>query len=272
MSGDRVSGIGIGAAHPVVELSGLGGELGDRPGEHHSTGGKQGDLAAQGGQIVHPVAGQDHRGALGGQPRDDAVHVAGAGRVEAVGGLVEDEQPGLGEQRGGQAEPLPHAEGEPAQPVIGDVGESDLLERGVEVGRAVAAQPGQRGQVGPRGERRVEARAVHESGDAVGQGELATRWCAEDLERAGIGRREPEDQTEQGRLAGAVRTDQAVHLALGYIEVDAVESDGPTEGLADPARSDRRRSAHLVPLSRNCDKRNLWILCGRSGGVSRTLG
>ena len=59
-----------------------------------------------------------------------------AGRVQAVGRLVEHEQPRPGQQRGGQPEPLAHAEGEAADPVVGDVGEPDLLEHVVDARRA----------------------------------------------------------------------------------------------------------------------------------------
>jgi len=48
-----------------------------------------------------------------------------AGRVETVGWLIQHQQPGLGEQGGGQPEPLTHAVGETANPVVGDIGEPD---------------------------------------------------------------------------------------------------------------------------------------------------
>ncbi|BBJ41332.1 hypothetical protein SSPO_040500 [Streptomyces antimycoticus] len=56
------------------------------------------------------------------------MHVPLARRVEAVGRFVEHEQPGLGQQGGGEPESLAHAEGEAAGTVVGDVGETDLGE------------------------------------------------------------------------------------------------------------------------------------------------
>lgn len=77
-----------------------------------------------------------------------------SGRIEAVGRFVEHEQPGLGEQGGGETESLTHAEGEAAGTVVGDIGEPDLVEHVVDPRRprVVAAQSGQRGKVLPGGE------------------------------------------------------------------------------------------------------------------------
>ena len=46
-------------------------------------------------------------------------HPADAGRVEAVGGLVEDQHAGVADQRGGDAEPLAHPERVVADPAVG---------------------------------------------------------------------------------------------------------------------------------------------------------
>ena len=111
---------------PVVEFAVLGGQLAHRAGEDDASGGEDGDLGAQRLEVVHPVAGQHDGGPVRGEPGEDAVHVLLAGRVQAVGRLVEHQQPRPGEQRGGQPEPLAHAEGEAADLVVGDVGEPDL--------------------------------------------------------------------------------------------------------------------------------------------------
>jgi hypothetical protein len=56
------------------------------------------------------VAGDQHRATLLGQRAEQAARPAGAGRVQPVGRLVEDEDRRVAEQRGRQAEPLPHPE------------------------------------------------------------------------------------------------------------------------------------------------------------------
>jgi len=61
------------------------------------------------------------------------------------------QQPRLGEQRGGEPEPLAHAEGETARLVVGDVGEPDLVEHVVDTGRTpvpAAERPARRGSAG----------------------------------------------------------------------------------------------------------------------------
>ena len=133
----------VGGEQPVVELAALGGELAHRPGEDDPPGGEEGDLGAQRGEVVHPVAGEDHRGPVLGEPGDDAVHVALAGGVQAVGRLVEDEQSRCGEQRGGQPEPLAHTQRESPEAVVGDVGEPDLLQRVVDARGATGVVPAQ---------------------------------------------------------------------------------------------------------------------------------
>ena len=50
---------------------------------------------------------------------------------------------GCGEQRGGQPEPLAHPQREAPDPVVGDVGEPDLLQRVVDAGRATGVVPAQ---------------------------------------------------------------------------------------------------------------------------------
>ena len=65
------------------------------------------------------VAGDEHRAALPGQPAQEVAQPADALRVQAVGGLVEDQHPRIAEQRGRQAEPLAHAERVAARAPVG---------------------------------------------------------------------------------------------------------------------------------------------------------
>lgn len=167
-------------------------------------------------------------------------------RVEAVGGFVQHEQPRPGQQCGGEPEPLAHAEGEAAGPVVGDVGEPDLVEHVVDAGctRVPAAEFGQRGEVLPGGERRVEAGSVHESGDRAGDGERPADRRPQDLQAAAVGDGQAQQEPEQCGLAGAVRPDQAVDLSPRHIEVDAVERHDLAEALGDPAGPDGVECVH----------------------------
>ena len=84
------------------------------------------------GDLGQDMAGYQDGAALGGQAAQQVTQPANPLRVEAVGRLVQDQQIGIGEQRGGQAEALAHTEREPADPAVGRVGEFDELEHVVD--------------------------------------------------------------------------------------------------------------------------------------------
>ena len=65
--------------------------------------------SATSSHLVELVARHQHRASLAGEVPQQAAQPADAVRVEAVRRLVEDEDARVAEQRGGQAEPLPHA-------------------------------------------------------------------------------------------------------------------------------------------------------------------
>ena len=69
-----------------------------------------------------------------------------------------------------------------------------------------------------------------------------TGWpSSEDL--AGVGDQRAGQALDQGGLAGAVVADDGEHLARVQVEVDAVETDDPAEGLDQPARGSTGASA-----------------------------
>ncbi len=242
-------GFRVGRPQPVVEFTVLGGELVQRPGEHHASGVEDGDLGAQRLQVVHVMAGEHHARALRGEPVENTVHVSLSGRIKAVGGFVEHEQPGSGEQGGGEPEPLPHAEGETAGLVVGDIGEPDLVEHVVDPRgpRVLAPEAGQRGEVLPGGERRIQTGRVHEPRDTVRHGERPLHRRAQDLQPPAVGDGQPQQQAEQGRLPGAVRSHQTMDVTLCHIQVDAVECHDLAEAPGDPAGPDRVECVHEAP-------------------------
>ena len=77
--------------------------------DHHEVVGDHLDLVEQ-------VGGEQHGAAAVGVVAKQATHPADAGRVEAVGRLVEDQHLRLADQRGRDAEPLPHAQRVVAHP------------------------------------------------------------------------------------------------------------------------------------------------------------
>jgi hypothetical protein len=71
------------------------------------------------------VTGNEHGPAFRCERAQEVAKPAHAFRVEAVGGLVEDQQLGLTEQRSGQPESLPHAERIALHAAAGGAGELD---------------------------------------------------------------------------------------------------------------------------------------------------
>ena len=75
------------------------------------------------------VAGHEHGPSLVAERPEELADLLDPGRVEAVGGLVEDQQLGVLEERLGQAEPLAHPERVGLHEVVGSLRQPDPLER-----------------------------------------------------------------------------------------------------------------------------------------------
>ncbi len=79
--------------------------------------------------LVEQVGGEQHGATVGGELAQHPAHPVDAGRVEAVDGLVEDQDRRVAEHRVGDAEALAHAEGVVAHPALGlGAVEADELE------------------------------------------------------------------------------------------------------------------------------------------------
>ena len=74
--------------------------------------------------------------------------------------------------------------------------------------------------------------------------------CPVEADGPGIRRMLAQQQTEKARLAGTVRTDQAVHRAGLEREVDAVRHNHAAEGLAQPAHPEDLAHRPVLPNSR----------------------
>ena len=180
--------------------------------------------------LVEQVRGEQHGAALGDQLADQVAELEDAGGVEAVDRLVEDQQLGVAEQAAGDAEALAHAERVGADLVVGPAAEADALERGVDapVG-ALVARRGVHVQVLAAGEMAVEARLLDDRADA--RQRLRAVVLAEQADRAAGGLREPEQQPDQRRLAGAVGAQEAEGAAARHLEVDVLEGGAIAEAL-----------------------------------------
>jgi hypothetical protein len=198
---------------------------------------------------------------VGGDVGEQVVEADALFRVEAGGGLVDDDQLGIAEQRLGDAEALPHAAGEAAEMVLAHGMEVDAVQERVD---------------GPAPRRRVDdalqSREVVEEilGRHLRVDAEVLRQVAEDLAHrvlvaqhvdlaagqaaqrraAGVGILQRRERSHQRRLAGAVGAEQAEHAGRNR-QRDAVE----------------RANAVGVGLGEVADLQfHRWHQCGRKAG------
>ena len=208
--------------------------------------------------VTHPlelpeqVGGDEHGDAeLVADPLHQPEHVVARGGVQPVGGLVEQHQPRVVDQRLGELGPLLHAGGVAADRAVALLGQPHVAQH---VGGALAG----------RGERQARHLAqVHDqvAGRHVGRQAVVLGHVADQgADRAAVGgdvvaeharaaagrRHQAEQDLDQGGLAGAVRPDQAGHaLADGHVE--AVQRRDARVLLGEPRGVDDGHNANLAP-------------------------
>ncbi len=141
------------------------------------------------------MAAEDHGHALCRELAQQPADRARPRRIKPAGRLVEQQQTGIAQQRGGDAQPLAHPGGVAADAVAGPWTETDAIQRGVDLSRAVVVELGQKLEVRPPREVGVEARVLDEAGDTAQRGgrPRAARASQQfDLARIDL------DQPEQG--------------------------------------------------------------------------
>ena len=197
--------------------------------------------------LVEQVRGEQHGAALGDELADEAAELEDAGGIEPVERLIEDQQLGIGQQAARHAEALAHAQRVALDAVVATRAQPDALQRAVDaaVGRAVAG-----GRVDVEvlaaGEVGMEARLLDDRADArERRGALAGEVVTEDPHVAGGRLGEPEEQADQGRLAGAVGSEEAEGGAPRDFEVDSGERRAIAEALAQIGGVDRQGTAAI---------------------------
>ena len=219
------------------------------------------DPVGEGVGLVEVVRGQeDRRALLAAQPRDVLPEVGAGLRVEAGGRLVEEDQRRRVDQPHHDVEAALLAAGHvlghpPPEPV-----ELELVEQLLALGHGVlAGHPVEHPVVDDlvagvgAGERRADLGAVADAAPDLDR----LRWPRRSRPPGGAGgRREQRDQHPQrGGLAGAVGAEEADHLALGHVEVDAVDGVdlllllalSRVEGLHESSCLDHRARAIMSP-------------------------
>ena len=177
-------------------------------------------------RLLQVLRGQEDRRAVVVQGLDLLPDRLAADRVEAGGRLVEEEDSRLVDERGRQVEPAAHPARVGADAPIGRVVDVNPVEQRVGALLALGARKSVQGRLKPdelaAGHERVERRLLERDADRLADlARLGDDVVARDLRGAARGAQERGEHADRGRLAGAVRAEEGVDLALGDVEVDA---------------------------------------------------
>src|SRR4051794_11026197 len=231
-------------------------ELGGRAAGAQSPAVHERDPLAELVGLVHVVRReQDRHAALLAQSRDEIPHGAARDRVEADRRLVEDQHARPVDERLRELEPADHAAGVRRHEAIRGLEYAGRLEREVDALAALRArdveQPREQHHVLAPGERAVGRELLRHVADLPAHGHpLAGDVVAEDVRDAAADRQERRQDADRRRLAGAVGAEQAEHLALPDLEVDAVDGALLAEREDEALAADgRRRVRHATRSS-----------------------
>ena len=164
-------------------------------------------------------------------------------RVQAVGRLVEHQQTRSTQQRAGQAEPLAHAQAVGLDRPAVHPAETDRVQDLVDAGPAGPSGTARAGRVGqpqvlPAGQVAVERRTLDQRADL--RQRLLVGLATEELDPAGGGQHQTQQHPHGRGLARAVRTQEAVAVALGDLQVQVVDGGDPAVPLGESGRADHR--------------------------------
>ena len=174
--------------------------------------------SAVSGHLAHEVGGDEDGPALGGQRLHQVPHPEDALGVEAVDRLVEEQHLGVAEERGGDSEPLAHAEREALGALFRHVLEADDTQHLVHAAGRDTGQLGEAQEVVAGVPATVHGLGVEERADlAGGVGQLAVGVAA-DRDLTGAGVVEPEDHAHGRRLARPVGPEETGDGTRPYLE------------------------------------------------------
>ena len=218
--------------------------------------------------LAHQVAGEHDRAPALGERADERAHLGHAGRVEPVGGLVEDQQLRVLEQRGGDAEALLHAHRVGPSAVAGAVAQPGLGEHGVDAlgrrarrgrraragcrartgtGKGPAPRPSRR--CGPaRPARRARRRARWRRRSSGGRARAASAASSSCRRRWARGSRRPRRGARAGRARRRRRSPRrsawsAPRVSITWLVTSAPSSlvrESASDGGGDPSSARRR--------------------------------
>ena len=180
--------------------------------------------------LGHQVGGHEDGAAFRGQRLHQVPDPQDAFRVQPVDRLVEHQDGRVAEQRGGDAEALPHAQGEPLRPLPGHLAQPDQFEHLAHPAGGQVVRLGQAEQVVVRAPAAVHGLGVEQRTDFAHRVGEPAELLAVHGDPAVRREVEPEDEPHRGGLARSVGAEEA----------------------GDPARLHGEREVvhrHLVPVA-----------------------
>jgi hypothetical protein len=190
--------------------------------------------------VLDQVRAEEDRPAGALKVGDDLAESALVQRIEAPEGFVQDDDLGLVEDRGDELELLLHPLRQVLDAVVSAIGQVEPLEPVGDPGPGHAwpetLELGQKLKELLDPHPPVEPALLGEIADPVQ--DLPLRESAEEPDLALVGREDPEEDPDRGRLPGAVRPQKPVGRALGDDEVQVPYGDQVAIPLGDARQGD----------------------------------
>ncbi len=201
--------------------------------------------------LGHEVAGHEDRPALAREVLHEIADPQDALGVEAVDGLVEEQHARVAQQGACDAEPLTHAEREPADTLRRNLAQADHLDDLVDAAAWDAVALGEPEQVVVGGTAAVHGLRVEQCADlAQRRGHVDVRLAVDGHSARG-GTVQAEHHAHRRRLSGAVGSEEPGHPTSRDREVDPVDCGLLAVPLRQLFRCDHREDfPHLSLLRR----------------------
>jgi hypothetical protein len=175
--------------------------------------------------LGHQVAGDEDGTALSRQPLEQVAYPEHTLGVQPVERLVEHQHRRVAQQGHRDPEPLAHAEGEPAHPAPGGLGQAHLIEDPLDPLSPDPVAARQNRQVRPGRPSTLDITGVQQRADPVQPARPVAERYAVDGRRTGGGAVQAEHQAQGGRLARTVRPEETGDPAGPYHEGEVVDRD-----------------------------------------------
>ena len=199
--------------------------------------------------LVEVLRGQQHGRPLRHQLLDHVPQREPAAGVKARGGLVEEQDGRLGDERRGEVEPAPHPAGVGLDGTARRVDQVEALEQRLAARPCLAArhavEPADHRQVLEPRQVLVDGRVLAGESDLLAQlGRVADHVEAGDGSRSAVRLEQRGENPHERRLAGAVGAEQPEHGPARDVEIDVAQRPNVAERLRQPARTYRRPGLH----------------------------